>query len=204
MSLLRLRLSKSLFLAGALLLARASTASAADWLITPFLGTAFGGESPFLNLEQTKGNAKTTIGGSVAVLTPQIFGIEADFGYAPRFFETNSRAGLITGSNLTTLTGNVIIAAPLSITHESLRPYLVGGVGLMHAAISDFIQLLPVDKNLFSVDVGGGAIGLINNRAGLRFELRHFRSVYAQDLQLQTGRAHLSFWRASVGVTLRY
>ena len=179
--------------------------ASADWLITPFLGTTFGGESPFVNLEQSGGTPKKTIfGGSVALVPPQIFGVEADFSYSPRFFEQDPRGGLVTGSNLSTWTGNIILAMPLSITHESLRPYLVGGGGLIHAGSSDIANIVSFDRNLAAIDVGGGAVGLVSNRSGFRFEVRHFRSLYSSDVPLRDGRAHLSFWRASIGVTIRY
>jgi hypothetical protein len=200
---LRLRRARQFLIAAALLLVGASTASA-DWLITPFLGSAFGGDSPFLDLELSTGNAQTIFGASVALLSPQILGVEADFGFSPGFFDSNGRSGLVTNSTLTTLTGNIILAAPLSLTHESLRPYLVAGAGLMHPSTSNILQFLPVDNNLVAMDVGGGAIGMVSRRAGFRFELRHFRSIYAQNRVLQEGQAHLSFWRASVGVTIRY
>jgi hypothetical protein len=191
-------------LGACLLVLSSATGAAADWLITPYFGTAFGGDSPMLDLDLSTGNAKAIFGGSVALLSPQILGVEADFGLSPRFFESSARSGLVTDSTLTTFTGNVILAVPLSITHESLRPYVVAGAGLIHASISDALQFQPVDNNLSAVDFGGGAIGMVSRRAGFRFELRHFRSIYAQDRALQPGQAHLSFWRASVGVTLRY
>jgi hypothetical protein len=190
-------------MASALFLACPGRASA-DWLITPFLGTTFGGESPFLDLELSEGSTQTIFGGSVAAVSPNILGVEADFGYSPRFFERNNRAGLVTGSNLTTLTGNVILTMPLSITRESLRPYLVGGAGFIHAGVSDVIGFSDVDRTLSALDIGGGAIGLVSTRAGFRFEVRHFRSLYSRELLLQPRRAHLSFWRASIGVTIRY
>ena len=199
----RLRLRPILLAAFALVLLTAPSASA-DWLITPFFGSAFGGDSPLPDFELSTGNAQTIFGGSVALLSHQVLGVEADFGLSPRFFENNSRSGLVTRSTLMTFTGNVIVAVPLSITHESLRPYLVAGGGLMHASINNLIQFLPVDNTMSTIDIGGGAIGMISRRAGVRFELRNFRSLYAQPRLLLGGEAHLSFWRASVGVTIRY
>jgi hypothetical protein len=38
----------------------------------------------------------------------------------------------------------------------------------------------------------------------VRFDLRQFRTVYAFEHRLQARTAHLSFWRATVGVTIRY
>lgn len=175
----------------------------ADWLITPFIGTTFGGDDPFVDLELSSGTTKTIFGGSVAVLSRQVFGLEADFGDAPRFFDRSDKGGLVTTSNLFTLTGNVMLAVPLSVTRESLRPYAVAGGGLIRANSRDVIQFASLDRTLGAIDFGGGAIGMLSQRSGVRFELRQFRTLYAQDL-LQGRREHLSFWRATVGVTLRY
>jgi opacity protein-like surface antigen len=181
-----------------------STASA-DWLITPFLGMKFAGQSNFLELEQGAGEKKVTFGGSVAVLDEGLLGLEADFGHTLRFFQRADRGGLVTGSSVTTLMGNVILAAPLGLTRESLRPYLVGGVGWIRASSDDLIQLIEIDSNLFGLDIGFGAIGFITNRTGLRFEFRYFRNLSKEEASPEAlGTTRITFWRASAGVTLRY
>ena len=35
----------------------------------------------------------------------------------------------------------------------------------------------PIDRNLLAVSIGGGAIGFLTPRAGVRFDLRHVRST---------------------------
>src|SRR5687767_5498518 len=85
--------------------------ASADWLFTPFVGSTFGTQTSYLILETgAEGSSQLIFGGSAAFLSRGIFGVEADLGYAPRFFERDNRAGNITGSNVTTLTGNVILA----------------------------------------------------------------------------------------------
>jgi len=133
-----------------------------------------------------------------------MFGIEVDFGYSPRFFERDQSSGLIARSNVTTLTGNVIVAAPLSVTRDSLRPFFVGGAGLIHIGIDDVVGLLPVNSNLVGIDVGGGALGRLTNRTSVRFELRYFRTVTEDTDVVAFGPSRLSFWRAAVGVFLKY
>jgi hypothetical protein len=188
----------------AVMLMLASNA-AADWLFTPFLGGTFAPQTPFLDLEQSAGTTKVVAGGSAALLSDGLLGVEGDFGYSPRFFERSSRTGLITGSNVTTIVGNVVVALPLSVTRESLRPYAVGGIGLIHAAAASLVvETLGVDRNLLGYDFGGGAIGMFDPNVGVRFDLRQFRTVHDFEHPLQQQRAHLSFWRATVGVTIRY
>lgn len=172
--------------------------AAADWYITPFVGNLF--HVTQTNIHRT-GDSKLTVGGSVALISSGILGVEADFGYTPRFLETD----LALRSHALTLTGNVLVAAPLSVTRESLRPYLVGGVGWLSAATADLIGVFPADRDTVAVSVGGGAIGLLSERAGVRFDVRWFRDAGgAESSAIFPGAERMSFWRASVGVTLRY
>ena len=177
----------------------------ADYLFTPFVGGAFAGNTAFLNLEQGAGSRQLIFGGAGGWLSHGLFGLEADFGYAPRFFERDNLAGTILSSNAITLSGSAIIAAPLSVTGDSLRPYLVGGLGLVHSGITYERDVLPpVDDNSLGLNVGAGAIGFLTPRTGLRFELRHFRT-FERETNEASGIVgpRLSFWRATVGVVVR-
>ena len=180
----------------------------ADWLFTPFVGGTFGTQTTFVVLEPGAENSSQLIfGGSAALLSRGVLGVEADFGYAPRFFERDNRGGNITGSNVSTLSGSAIVAVPLSVTRESLRPYAVAGLGLIHAGAAtsvSSISFLDINDNMFASNVGGGAIGLISPRSGFRFEIRHFRSLKnAPNALTGVDGARLSFWRATVGVVIR-
>jgi opacity protein-like surface antigen len=175
----------------------------AQWLIWPFAGAKFAGSTNIVDLDAAASDTKFTLGASVTLLGDGVLGIEADVAYTPRFFDTG--AGLIASSSLTTVTGGVILAVPRSVTRESLRPYVVGGVGLMHVGIDDVVNVLPVDTNLLGLTLGGGAIGTLSDRTSLRFELRHFRNLTTADEDVVSfGSLRLSFWRATVGLTLRY
>jgi hypothetical protein len=176
----------------------------ADFLVTPFIGSAFGGSTTLLDLDTGAASAKHwTFGGSAAWLSDQVLGVEADFAMVPGFFENSGGTGLITGSRVTTLTGNVLAALPLSVSRESLRPYITGGLGLIHATADDLIGLNE-SGDWLGLQVGAGAIGLISERTGVRFDLRHSRAL-SRDTTLRGERtSKLSFWRAAVGFTLRY
>ncbi len=177
-------------------------AASADWFITPLIGVKFKGTTSIVNLDQGASNTRLTFGVSATILSDEIFGVEGEFGYFPRFFERSSGT-LVARSNVLTVTGNIIAALPKSITREALRPYAVGGVGLMHVGISDVADLLPVDSNLLGVTFGGGAMGRLTNRTSLRFEMRHFRNLTREDHDVVSiGPTRLSFWRATVGVAL--
>jgi opacity protein-like surface antigen len=177
----------------------------ADWLFTPFIGSSFGTSTSYVILETGTATKKLIFGGSAALLSRGVFGVEADFGYASHFFERDNRGGNLTGSNVNTLSGSVLAAVPLSVTRESLRPYIVGGLGLIHAAARPGgTDVFSFDDNFAAYNLGGGAIGLISARTGFRFEIRHFRSVHNAPNAL-TGEdgPRLGFWRATVGVVIR-
>ena len=175
----------------------------ADYLFVPFIGAAFAGNTAFLNLEQGAGSTQWIFGGSAGWLSSGVLGFEGDFSYAPRFFERDNLAGEILSSNVTTLTGSVIIAVPQSVTGYALRPYLVGGVGLMHSGIT-YLFFDPVDDNSLGLNIGGGAIGFLSPRTGVRFEVRHFRTLEeATNPASGEVSTRLSFWRFTVGIVIR-
>ncbi len=179
--------------------------AAADWLIIPHVGVVFGGNTTIVDLDQGAGSRTFTLGGSVAWLTDGIIGLEADVAHTSRFFERGSSADLVLASGVTTVTGSVIVAVPLAVTRESLRPYLVGGVGLLHANSDDVAGVLSFDSNLLAMNVGGGVIGFITPFTGVRFDLRHFRNLAPDGSATTTsGGTRLSFWRASAGVVIAY
>lgn len=186
------------------LLCACAAETRADVLFTPFVGTVFGGRTTLLDLDIGAVEAKHwTFGGSAAWLSDRILGVEADFAMVPGFFESEDGTGLVLDSRVTTLSGNVIAALPLSVTRESLRPYVTGGLGLMHAGTEDLIGLNE-SSNWLALQVGGGAIGLITDRAGVRFDLRHARALSRDTTLRGELTSKLSFWRATFGVVLRY
>ena len=79
--------------------------------------------------------------------------------------------------------GNVIITAPRALTGYSLRPFVSGGGGLIHVGIQDVADILSVSENLFGVNVGGGAVGVLTPRTSVRFDLRFFKSVTKGDAE---------------------
>jgi len=183
-----------------------ATSASADWLITGFLGGTFAGSTTHLDLEGGVGANQVIYGASAGWLGGSIVGVEAEFAYAPRFFETDNRAGVVTGSHVTTVMGNVLVTLPLSVTRESLRPYVIGGLGLLQsgsAASLDFVdEFDQQDRNVLGANVGGGALLFVSPDVGVRFDLRYTRSLLRGTNPL-TGDVgtRLRFWRATVGVT---
>jgi hypothetical protein len=186
-----------------LLLLPARALAQTDLLIVPFAGMKFGTHTSIAIAEPTAGEKKLTFGLSTLVLGDKFLGVEADLEQTPQFFGPGSRQ-LITSSTVTTLTGNIVIAVPKVITQESLRPYLVSGVGLLHARVSTTAGLLDTKSNLWGLDIGGGVIGFVSPRAGARFELRHFKNLTNDPQAVTIGGTRLSFWRGTAGLVLRY
>jgi hypothetical protein len=180
-------------------------AASADWFITPYLGIKFASSTSLVDLEQGASNPKMTLGVSATLLSDRILGIEGEFGYYPRFFERSGTSDLVSRSHVTTLFGNVVFALPRAITRESLRPYAVAGVGLIHVGIDDLVSILPVDTNLLGLGIGGGALGRLTNRTSVRFEVRHIRNLVPANenvLDFGTTGRPIKYWRATVGVSL--
>jgi hypothetical protein len=181
--------------------------AAADWLLTPFFGTSFSGETTLADLEQGAGKTKSTIGVAFAIMSAGILGIEADFGHALGFFKGDVPDPVVLNSRLTTIMGNVILATPLALTRESLRPYFVAGFGVMQARSEDLLgfEVGTINRDLAAISVGGGAMGFLTENTGLRFDVRYLRALgEEEDPQFpRAGVARLGVWRASVGVTIR-
>jgi hypothetical protein len=179
-------------------------AASADWLLTPFVATTLGGSTNLLTLDQSSGNKKFTFGASFGWLSDGLLGVEASAAHTPHFFEGSS-GSLVLTSGVTTVNGSVMVAVPQAITGYSLRPYLIGGIGLLHANSRDLIQFATFDSNLLALNLGGGAIGMVSNNSGLRFEVVQYRNVSVDQTTTTSGRStRISFWRASIGVVIRY
>ena len=192
--------------AALVLLVSPAAGSAQNLLIIPYIGVKVAGHTnivdPASPLEPA-GATKQTFGVSAVLLGDSLLGLEADFEHTAHFFERGT-GKLISQSNVTSLMGNVVIAVPRQFTQDSLRPYVVGGVGLLHAHIQTQANIFNTNSNLLGLDVGGGVIGMVSPRAGARFEVRHFKNLSKDDKAVTFGSTRLSYWRLTVGLVLRY
>lgn len=181
--------------------------AAADWLVSPFVGVRFAAATTLFSAPGPPEGARFLWGVSGGLLTDGIFGIEAEFSYVPDFFETEF--DVLATSRVATLSGNVILAIPIEATTYGLRPYVTGGLGLMHASsvgLEGLTPLFRIDSNFLALNLGGGAIGPVSPRSSIRFDLRYFRNMKTDEnapVTPEAAGAQLSFWRASVGLTLR-
>lgn len=193
---------RGLIVVGALVLSLAAASNArADGFVEPFTGITFGG---------TAETHRYVYGGRVGFIG-NVAGVEAEFGYAPNFFSGSDKWGQFRGKlNLTTFMGNLLIGgAP--IHRGGVRPYFVGGFGLMRAMVSSPNALFSdVSRNDFALDVGGGLQGYFNEHVGLRGDVRYFRSLTGKDSEgflLDPTSFELggfSLWRGTVGVAFKF
>ena len=176
---------------------------AADRQIRPFMGATFGGGTTFVDPENAIGDPNLAIGVG-ALFLGEVFGTEVEVADAPGFFESNKN--LVRGSRVTTINGNFVLAAPRRLTEYSLRPYLVGGGGLMRVRTTTLFSVFDVSSIVPAFDVGAGVVGFLTNRVGVCWDVRRFQSIGSNTdtAGLSFGKEDLSFWRATMGVAIRY
>jgi hypothetical protein len=188
--------------------AAAPSSASADWLLTPFLGSTFGGNA---DVNSVSGGSfsndfeqKINYGASLAWMGGGVIGFEADFGYSPNFFgvaNSNPSFDLIGDGNVTTAMGNIVVGAPLG----GVRPYASGGLGLISSRVDNPGQFFSkASSNDLGMDVGGGVMFLGGN-VGVRGDLRYFRSLNNSDSNgVDLSLGDFRFWRGSVGVTFKF
>jgi hypothetical protein len=176
----------------------------AEWQIRPFIGFTFGGVTTFADPEDAAGKQNPSIGVSAGWLG-EVFGVEADLGWGAGFFEAGGRDVLLS-SGVDTMTGNVIIALPRRLAQYSLRPYFVGGAGLMQVSSLGAGGALPIDSTLPALNIGGGVTGFLTNRLGLNWDIRRFSTLRGEGETRgnSLGEEQLSFWRATMAVAVRF
>jgi opacity protein-like surface antigen len=168
------------------------SAARADIRLTPFAGVTFGGSAD--NQQLVTGLGLTFMGSTA--------GFEVEFGYAPDFFGEREGIALIADSNVTTLTGSLIVGRG----QGRFRPYFAAGLGLMRVRVETDDLLSNISTNDWAVSAGVGLTMVMSERVGLRGDLRYFSGLEDpdddDDLDLSFGRFH--FWRATGGLTFRF
>jgi hypothetical protein len=173
-----------------------SRAEAAEKQLKPFVAVTFGSDTTFV-LAQGKPNLAIGVGGAMLW---EIVGFEVEVSHAPGFFETGE---LVLGNSVTTVTGSILLTLPRRVTGLSLRPYFVGGGGLMRVRIDDAFEAFEVHNTLPTIDIGGGVTGFVSDRWGLNWDVRYLRGASHESQGLSITSEQLSFWRASMAVVLR-
>lgn len=169
------------------MLVTVSEKAAAQGFFTPFLGYNFGGDSVNCASFRNCDDKRTNIGMAFGT-TRRFAGTEQELAYVRHFFGDTPEEG---GSVLTAMT-NFLVIVPAG----PVRPYGVGGIGLIRAHASS------ETKNSLGYTIGGGVNVFFTKRFGLRADMRRIRSIQSVKLSVLSGEK-LEFWRASLGVTIR-
>jgi opacity protein-like surface antigen len=188
----------------ALALALVPVPASADLFLAPFMGVKFGGSTSIVDLELAAGETTTTLGATAFLLDDRILGYEVAFGYIPRYFEKGERDLIKPGSYAIDVMANLIVSAPPDFTRGGLRPYVIGGVGLIHAEALDLLNIFQVRRTVPAANVGVGAIGLVTNNVGVRFDVRYLQSLSTDDGTLANVGRRIRYSRATVGLVLRF
>lgn len=143
----------------------------------------------------TAGDVPATVftpSASVAVQEDSGWGAELDVGYA------NGAASSSGELDLATYMVNAIWQAPAG----TVRPYGLGGVGAIqvHGCFTSCTRIETVFD--LGVNVGGGALYVLNDMVGFRGDVRYFWAP--GDKTGTTRPGNYAFWRASVGVTFMW
>lgn len=200
------RATRVLTLCG-LLTAASSAPVSASWHFAPFVGFSFLGDTSMFDPDDAVRQRHWNLGGAVTFVGGWPVALETIFLYVPGLFE-RGESETITNSRSVALMGNVVLTTPRVWNEYGLRPFVSGGVGLLHASSTDIFDLLPVRENLLGFNVGGGAVGFLTDRVGLRFDLRYYSNLRRSEepslVPPTIGRVRLHYWTSTAGVVFRY
>jgi hypothetical protein len=175
----------------ALLLVMISSPARADGFLTPFIGYDFGGDAAGCSGLADCSPSRTSYGVSVG-LTGKSFGFEEDLGYAKNFFGASPG----TGDSVLSAMSNVLFVGGAG----SIQSYFLGGLGLIRPSVS--LNQTSAESTVVGYDLGGGVNAFFTAHVGLRGDVRHFQTLQNVNVPLASGK--LGFWRASLGLALKF
>ena len=181
------------------------------WTVAGFVGSNYGGNAAV--------DPSASFGGQIAYLYRGVIGAEAIADFAPSFRLNN--VFLSENPRTNAYMGNLIFAMPLGGSGQ-WQPYLSGGAGSISLRAVVFNGFLSSSNGIVLTgtstneqfklgwDVGGGLMGF-HGLIGFRADARYYKAETHSTTQttaigaftdsLLTG---LNFWRANIGVALRW
>ena len=183
----------------ALILVMPAAPARADVVLTPYVGSLFGGD--------LSGNT-AAFGANAAFMGGGIFGAEVGFNYAPEFVKATVNNDDIAQMSLM---GNLIVGIPVGSSDQAghLRPYLTGGAGLFRVSSAESQFFDRVTSNDFAINFGGGVMAFFNDHIGVRGDVRYFRTLTDSDSQsgiddINFNLGDLNFWKWDVGAAFKF
>ena len=174
-----------------LLLVLTSAPARADGFLTPFIGYDFGGDSSSCGGLTDCSPTRRSYGVAVGAMGTS-GGFEEDLGYTKDFFGAAPGAQ---NSVFSAMSNLLFLGAP-----GRIQSYIVSGVGLVRLRVS--LNQTSVDSKVIAYDVGGGVNGFFTKHVGIRGDVRHFHTL--QDVKVLLISGKLGFWRASLGLALKF
>jgi hypothetical protein len=183
--------------------------AAAEWLVTPFIGWQLGGagvvsagaarDNGFITFDPSG-----TYGVSVEGAVSPSFAVEFDIAQSPHAF-AHSTSEIVSpftaDSKVTTIAGNVMVTAQ----DRWLHSYAVAGVAMLRTTLQGIRQTSASTKSDLGMDIGAGVTAFVARHAGIRGDVRYFRSFRSQDAEFDgLALAALRFWRVTGGVSLKF
>ena len=171
----------------------------ADVVLTPYVGSLFGGDMS---------DSTATFGANAAFMGGGIFGAEIGFNYAPEFIKAS-----VVNEDIAqmSLMGNLIVGIPIGSSSQAghLRPYVTGGAGLFRISSAESQFFDHVTSNDFAVNFGGGVMAFFSEHVGIRTDLRYFRTLNDSDTEsgvddINFNLGDLNFWKWDVGAAFKF
>jgi hypothetical protein len=184
------------------------SATQSRWTAAGFVGANYGASST---------SSSVDFGGQVGYLFRGMIGGEFLADFAPNFNLSN--AFLADRPNVNAYMANVILAAPLG-SEAQIQPYVSAGLGGVQLR-SNMLALANVPTSAQTEanqtrgggDIGFGVMGFAGN-VGIRGDVRYFRAftnntvtttgTTAADAFSQNLLSGLDFWRANIGIAVRW
>ena len=172
----------------------------AQGFVSPSLGVTLANES---------GEGRADFGAAFGWVDPRApIGVELDIVYAPSFF---GGAGVYGANSVTTVMGNVIIAGGGTGRYglgrrraASIRPYVSGGVGVMHEVVTTATPGERIPNNDLGLNLGVGVMALPRRSVGVRGDVRYYRNLVNNATATNVNFGAFHFWRASIGLVLGF
>lgn len=170
---------------------------AAQGFINPFVGTTLSSASV--------DSARSKPGFGVAFgKVGKILGGESEIAYYPEVLDTAVKAK----NRAIAFSGNTLIGPTIG----PVKVYGAFGIGMLLLNVTSAKSLLTpnlesISNNYLAFNAGGGVMGFINKTLGVRADLRYYRAVGFDIIDIQAAgiqSVRFEFWRAGVGLAVKF